>query len=46
MQALRANARQTILDQYDLKTVTLPAYLSLIDDVAAGRLRQHEPPTP
>ncbi|MDB5362584.1 MAG: glycosyl transferase family 1 [Rhodospirillales bacterium] len=39
MQQLRLNARQTILDQYDLKAVALPAYLSLIDDVAAGRLR-------
>ncbi len=36
MQTLRDNARQTIIERYDLRTVTLPSYLKLIDTVIAG----------
>jgi glycosyltransferase involved in cell wall biosynthesis len=37
MQRLCRRARQTILDDYDLRTVTLPRYLSLIDEMLAAR---------
>jgi glycosyltransferase involved in cell wall biosynthesis len=39
MQALRDNARQTIIDQYDLRTVILPNYLELIDRVMNRELK-------
>jgi len=32
-QAMRANARQTIIDKYDLKTVCLPQLLQLLEDL-------------
>ncbi len=38
MQTLRDNARRTIVERYDLKTVILPNYLKLIDRVASGEL--------
>ncbi len=34
---LRANARRTILDHYDLKTVCLPTQLKLFDAITQGR---------
>jgi glycosyltransferase involved in cell wall biosynthesis len=34
---LRAAARQTVLDRYDLSTVCLPQHLALIETVAEGR---------
>lgn len=37
MQALRSDARATILERYDLRTQILPRWLSLLDQVAAGR---------
>jgi len=37
MLPLRAAARQTVVERYDLQTVCLPQHLQLIDDVAAGR---------
>lgn len=37
MQAMRLRARQTVVDHYDLSTVTLPGHLSLIADLIAGR---------
>jgi glycosyltransferase involved in cell wall biosynthesis len=39
MQALRDNARRTIVEQYDLNTVALPNYLKLIDRVLNGELK-------
>jgi glycosyltransferase involved in cell wall biosynthesis len=33
-QSIRQNARQTILDEYDLRTVCLPAHLRLVDTLA------------
>jgi len=33
-ESIRQNARQTIIDQYDLKTVCLPAHLRLLSTVA------------
>ncbi len=38
---LRARARQTIVERYDLETVCLPRFLRLFDDLVAGR-----PPEP
>ena len=38
MAGLRAAARRTVLQSYDLHTVALPAYLELIDAVAAGAI--------
>jgi len=35
--AIRRAARQTVLDRYDLKRICLPAWLNLIDRVAAMR---------
>ena len=37
MAHLRAAARATAVEQFDLKTVTLPRWLALIDDVINGR---------
>jgi glycosyltransferase involved in cell wall biosynthesis len=37
MQSIRDRARQTIIENYDLRTVTLPRYLSLIDRLLVGR---------
>jgi hypothetical protein len=34
---LRQAARQTIIERYDLKTICLPAWLSLIERVAGER---------
>lgn len=34
---MRANARQTILERYDLKTICLPRWLALIEHVAARK---------
>jgi glycosyltransferase involved in cell wall biosynthesis len=39
MQALRDNARRTIVEQYDLRTVALPNYLKLIGRVMSGELK-------
>ena len=39
MQALRDNARQTILEKYDLRSVALPNYLALIDRLVTGDLK-------
>lgn len=36
-QAMRERARQTVVKNYDLRTVTLPRHLALIDDLIAGR---------
>jgi glycosyltransferase involved in cell wall biosynthesis len=36
MQALRARARRTVVERYDLATVCLPKQLALVDAVAAG----------
>jgi glycosyltransferase involved in cell wall biosynthesis len=49
MQALRDNARQTVLDRYDLRTVALPRQLALIDALINGAdphqaVRQAVPP--
>jgi glycosyltransferase involved in cell wall biosynthesis len=35
---LRENARRTIVENYDLKTICLPAYLKLVESLAGGRL--------
>ena len=35
--AMRANARQTIVDHYDLKTVCLPRQRALVEAIAAGQ---------
>jgi glycosyltransferase involved in cell wall biosynthesis len=35
---LRENARRTIVENYDLKTVCLPAYLKLVESLTGGRL--------
>ena len=43
MQALRDAARQTIIDAYDLRTVALPNYLKIIDDVVSGRIKSQTP---
>lgn len=37
MAPLRAQARQTVIDHYDLKRVCLPRNLQMIEDLAAGR---------
>ncbi|AWJ93478.1 glycosyl transferase family 1 (plasmid) [Azospirillum baldaniorum] len=37
MQTLRDRARRTAVENYDLRTVTLPRHLALIDDLIAGR---------
>jgi glycosyltransferase involved in cell wall biosynthesis len=37
MQAIRTAARQTAVEQFDFKTVMLPRWLGLIDDLMAGR---------
>jgi glycosyltransferase involved in cell wall biosynthesis len=37
MQALRDAARRTIVEEYDLYSVTLPRHLALIDTLIAGR---------
>ena len=37
MQDLRDRARRTVVDGYDLRTVTLPRHLALIDDLIARR---------
>jgi glycosyltransferase involved in cell wall biosynthesis len=37
MQSIRDRARQKIVDLYDLRTVALPRYLELIDEVIAGK---------
>lgn len=37
MQALRDQARRTAVETYDLRTVTLPRFLTLIADLIAGR---------
>ncbi|MDQ2102105.1 glycosyltransferase family 4 protein [Azospirillum isscasi] len=37
MQTLRDRARRTVVENYDLRTVTLPRHLALIDDLIAGR---------
>jgi glycosyltransferase involved in cell wall biosynthesis len=39
MQTLRDNARRTIVEQYDLRTVALPNYLKLIERVLSGALK-------
>jgi glycosyltransferase involved in cell wall biosynthesis len=39
MQALRDNARRTIVEQYDLRRVALPNYLKLIDRILTGELK-------
>jgi glycosyltransferase involved in cell wall biosynthesis len=39
--SLRAGARRTVVERYDLETVCLPRFLRLFDDLIAGR-----PPTP
>jgi glycosyltransferase involved in cell wall biosynthesis len=39
MQSLRDNARQMIIDQYDLRNAILPSYLNLIDRVLSGELK-------
>ena len=38
LQPLRARARQTVIERYDLNTVCLPRHLALVDAVAEGRL--------
>ena len=40
--SIRQNARQTIIDNYDLRTICLPAYLRLLNMVAVQR-RAHPP---
>lgn len=37
MRSLRAEARRRVVEGYDLRTVTLPRHLALIDDLIAGR---------
>jgi glycosyltransferase involved in cell wall biosynthesis len=46
MQHLRAAARQTAVSQYDFKTVLLPCWLSLIDDLMNGRKPETQHPIP
>ncbi|WP_448208331.1 glycosyltransferase family 4 protein [Azospirillum sp. sgz302134] len=43
MQTLRDRARRTVVENYDLHTVTLPRHLALIDDLIAGRTPQTRP---
>lgn len=43
MATLRAAARQTIVERYDLKRVCLPRYLELIHTLREGRLPQTAP---
>lgn len=40
---VRARARQTVVEHYDLETICLPRQLALIDDLTAGRLRPAVP---
>ncbi|AIB16635.1 glycosyl transferase family 1 (plasmid) [Azospirillum argentinense] len=40
MQDLRLRARETVVRNYDLRTVTLPRHLALIEDLIAGRTPQ------
>jgi glycosyltransferase involved in cell wall biosynthesis len=40
--SIRRNARQTILDEYDLRTICLPAHLSLIRSLARRSPRAEE----
>ena len=42
MQAMREEARKTIVDNYDLKTICLPKHLQLIETLAAGKRPQVE----
>ena len=37
MSAMRERARRAAIKNYDLRTVTLPRHLALIDDLIAGR---------
>jgi len=37
MQPLRENARRTVIERYDLKRVCLPAQISLVEQLAAGK---------
>lgn len=37
MQALREEARKTVVQRYDLKTICLPQQIALAEDVAAGK---------
>jgi glycosyltransferase involved in cell wall biosynthesis len=49
MQHLRDAARQTAVSQYDFKTVLLPCWLSLIEDLMSGKRPKTEfalPPVP
>lgn len=45
MQTLRDRARRTVVENYDLRTVTLPRHLALIDDLIAGRPPAERTPT-
>lgn len=38
LRPLRARARQTVIERYDLNTVCLPRHLALVDAVAEGKL--------
>ena len=40
MRELREQARRTVVEGYDLRTVTMPRHLALIDDLIAGRTPQ------
>ena len=42
MQEMRDEARKTIVDSYDLKTICLPKHLQLIETLAAGKRPQVE----
>jgi glycosyltransferase involved in cell wall biosynthesis/Flp pilus assembly protein TadD len=37
MQGLRTAARQTVMDRYDLRSICMPQYLRVIDDLVNGR---------
>ena len=43
MAAMRARARQTIVERYDLASVCLPRHLALVDALAAGRVPPADP---
>lgn len=46
MAEMRARARQTVVERYDLKRVCLPRHLALVDAVAEGRLPPDERAVP
>jgi len=41
MANMRKRARDTVIERYDLETQCLPRQITLIEDLAAGRLHPH-----